>query len=71
MALGFSIVALPLDYTYISQEVCAYVFVCVYMCAHVLCLFACPSLPIGCTFTGGWVGTSMGISKQTLTQPFL
>lgn len=31
MALGFSIVALPLDYTYISQEVC--------VCAHMSCVY--------------------------------
>ena len=63
MALGYSIAALPLDYTYISEEV----RVCVHMC-----VFICVSItPQGCMFTGGWVGTTMGISKQTLKQPFL
>lgn len=32
MALGYSVVALALDYTHISEEVC--VRVCVYMCVH-------------------------------------
>lgn len=36
MALGYSVVALSLDYSHISEEVC----VCVCMC-----LFMCPSLP--------------------------
>lgn len=67
MALGFSIAALPLDYAYISEEVRG----CVCGCVCVL-VFICVSItPQGCMFTGGWVGTAVGISKQTLAQPLL
>lgn len=58
MALGYYIAAPPLDSSYISQEVCAYVCTCVSI------------TPRGCVFTGGQAGTAMGFSKQTLTQSF-
>lgn len=38
-----------------------------YMC---VCLFVSIT-PQVCLFTGGCFGTAMGISTQTLTQPFL